>query len=567
MRFAGVARALRILAAFCAALAGAASAQTVQFFAPQGEVKGVRQVTARFAVAMVPFGDPRELDPFDVDCVEKGKGRWADTKNWVYDFARDLPAGVRCAFTLKTGLTAVDGTPQEGGERFAFSTGGPAILRSLPWEGASVDENQAFILGLDAPVNKETIVENMYCVAAGVNERIGVRLISGDERRIILDNRKSFAASYLRSLFLDGDAGHTRSFTFRLPVTGSDDEKFLRLRDADDSPLVTLACARTLPQNVEAKLVWGAGIESTSGVAASANQVLAFKVRPAFRASFSCDRVNKDAQCIPILPLSLSFTAPIAYADAKRIRLVDATGKVWPSSVTSGDAGGADGVRFGPGLPERQTFRLEVPVGLKDDAGRPLSNAASFPLTVRTDENPPLAKFPADFGILERVLPGGAMPLLPVTLRNVEPAVGGNIATLAAQATAPVPARVARVAPGDEMKIVEWRRRLEVANRVDAQYDQATEKWIVLYDGHASSVFAEDDVRRALWVPKPHGGKAFEVVGIPLKGPGFYVVELASPGSAPHSSARPRRITCARRRWSRTSACISSWAANPRSCG
>ncbi len=79
------------------ALATQASAQSVEFFAPRGEVKGVRQVTARFAKPMVPFGDPREVDPFTIDCAEKGTGRWADPRNWVYDFARDLPAGVRCS--------------------------------------------------------------------------------------------------------------------------------------------------------------------------------------------------------------------------------------------------------------------------------------------------------------------------------------------------------------------------------------------------------------------------------------------------------------------------------------
>ena len=47
--------------------------------------------TARFARPMVPFGDPREVDPFAIDCLEKGKGRWADMKNWVYDFEHDLP--------------------------------------------------------------------------------------------------------------------------------------------------------------------------------------------------------------------------------------------------------------------------------------------------------------------------------------------------------------------------------------------------------------------------------------------------------------------------------------------
>src|SRR5215472_7638613 len=128
-----------------------ADAQSVEFFSPQGTVKGVRQVTARFSVPMVPFGDPREVDPFAIDCIEKGKGRWADAKNWVYDFDRDLPAGVRCSFTVKPGLTALDGKPLEGGQRFEYSTGGPAIVRSLPYEGARIDEHQIFILGLDAP--------------------------------------------------------------------------------------------------------------------------------------------------------------------------------------------------------------------------------------------------------------------------------------------------------------------------------------------------------------------------------------------------------------------------------
>src|SRR6266705_2340659 len=147
MRACSWVRNARALVMACAAWPTLLSAQAVEIFAPQGEVKGVRQVSARFAAAMVPFGDPRELDPFDIDCVEKGKGRWADMRNWVYDFDRDLPAGVRCTFTLKSGLTSLDGKPLAAGERFVFSTGGPAILRSLPWEGARIDENQIFVLG------------------------------------------------------------------------------------------------------------------------------------------------------------------------------------------------------------------------------------------------------------------------------------------------------------------------------------------------------------------------------------------------------------------------------------
>src|SRR5450631_3425473 len=416
--------ALKVLVTICVAWTVTLCAQPVEFFSPQGEVKGVRQVSARFAQAMVPFGDPRELDPFDVDCAEKGKGRWADPKNWVYDFDRDLPAGVRCAFALKSRITALDGKTLESGQRFMFTTGGPAVIRSLPYEGSRIDENQIFVLGLDAPAKSDSITADVYCVAAGVNEKIGVRLVTGEERKIVLDNRKSFAASYLRFLFLDAAEGRTRSITFRLPKTGSDDDKFLRLRDAPDSPLVTLACSRTLPAGVKAKLVWGRGIMSSSGVATSGEQPLAYRIRPAFRASFSCDRVNKSARCIPILPLSLSFTAPVAPRDAAKIRLVDGAGKTYNAKVNASEEGnGIANVTFGPGLPEQTSFRIELPEGLKDDAGRPLSNASSFPLKVGTDENPPLVKFAADFGILERVLPNNATPMLPLTVRNVEPAL------------------------------------------------------------------------------------------------------------------------------------------------
>ena len=149
-----------LLAPLLALAATAALAQPVELFSPQGEVKGVRQVTARFAKPMVAFGDPRLPDPFAIDCAEKGSGRWADTRNWVYDFARDLSAGVRCSFTLKPGLKAADGSAVAGGQRFALSTGGPAIVRSLPWEGSRIDENQVFILGLDAPAKPETIAAN-----------------------------------------------------------------------------------------------------------------------------------------------------------------------------------------------------------------------------------------------------------------------------------------------------------------------------------------------------------------------------------------------------------------------
>src|SRR6185295_1486961 len=100
-----------------------------------------------------------------------------------------------------------------------------------------------------------------------------------------------------------------------------------------------------------------------------------------FRASFSCDRANKDAQCIPVLPMSLRFSAPIKRADAAAIRLVDAKGKAWPAAPQPAKGiDWVDSVTFGPGFPEMTTFRIELPANLRDDTGRGLANARSFPL-------------------------------------------------------------------------------------------------------------------------------------------------------------------------------------------
>ena len=69
-------RVLGLAVALLAISAGGARAQSVnstdgaqvEHFWPQGYVKAVRQVTARFSAPMVALGDPRLDDPFTIDC-------------------------------------------------------------------------------------------------------------------------------------------------------------------------------------------------------------------------------------------------------------------------------------------------------------------------------------------------------------------------------------------------------------------------------------------------------------------------------------------------------------------
>ena len=164
---------------------------SVEMFSPQGTVKGVRQVSVRFSAQMAPFGDPRGIiEPFEIDCPEKGTGRWADSKNWVFDFERDLPAGVQCTFRLKSGLKTLSGKEIEGQKEFSFSTGGPSIKNSIPYGGSqNIDEEQIFILTLDAEAEKDSVFKKVFFSVEGIQDHIGIRIIEGKERDEIVKAR------------------------------------------------------------------------------------------------------------------------------------------------------------------------------------------------------------------------------------------------------------------------------------------------------------------------------------------------------------------------------------------
>src|SRR3546814_13434207 len=68
-------------------------------------------------------------------------------------------------------------------------------------------------------------------------------------------------------------------------------------------------------------LVWGAGIKGAGGKAAGADQRFDFTVRKAFAARFECSRVNPQAGCNPVDDAHVRFSAPLAMAKAKAIRL------------------------------------------------------------------------------------------------------------------------------------------------------------------------------------------------------------------------------------------------------
>src|SRR5262249_36012354 len=126
----------------------------------------------------------------------------------------------------------------------------------------------------------------------------------------------------------------------------------------------------------------------------------------------------------------------------------------------------------------------------------------------------------------------------------------------AAPATSPkpdssgVPARSLRLVE-DDAEIVHWLERVKKAMepRLERVGDGNHSKWRTATG--STSVFDAVDAGglgiRDFSVPKPEGARAFEVVGIPLGQPGFYVVELASPrlGAALLGDTRTRYVATA----------------------
>lgn len=517
--------------------AAAPATVRVESFSPQGEIKDVRQVVARFSEPMVAFGDPRLESPFEVQCDAQGRGRWSDARNWIYDFEGDLPAGIKCTFTPRPRFKSLSNASLEM-TSFSFTTGGPAIRVSHPAEGIEyIDEEQVFLLGLDAPANMASVKEHASCGIEGIGERIPLEIIEGRERDRILSEQSGQARNLFEVLTKRGRHG-------LLAV------KDKRLQNAS---VVVARCGRKFPAGSKVSLVWGRGILAASGIPTSQSQTFNFRVREAFSARSNCVRINPQAGCIPVLPISLRFTAPVERELAEQIVLRTADGKkMHPTPQKEERTPTVESVSFAGPFPSRTEVTIELPRKFVDDAGRSLTNGASFPLNIRIDEDPPLIKFPSRFGILEL----NAQPMLPVSVRNVESTLQGAQAQigLAPDGAAATAGKgiMARLDTEDDAQLAEWIIRTmrhpyqsgEALEEFRGQYERFPREGevpLLMGGGNRDGLFHTS----SLSLPRPHGKKPLEVIGIPLPKPGFYVVEFASDrlGAALHGEQKPYYVS------------------------
>jgi alpha-2-macroglobulin len=336
--------------------------------------------------------------------------------------------------------------------------------------------------------------------------------------------------------------------------------------DASNPLWTVLRCQTSFPDGAGVTLRW-LNAERSGNREESSNdnwegQAFSYKARSDLPVVVTCERTNASAGCNPLAPVQLAFSKLVLSTHAAKIVLKDKTGKRYlPLSTAMQE--GVNFIEFKQ-LPPEETLTVvwpneldEVPTmaakakpvgalsATKEMVGlgnKPLlsSDARNKAVLVRMGNYPPLVKFAASFGVAEKAI--GAV--VPITVRQVE----------ASSEAGQVKLRQLRV--NDEISIIEL---IQTLNRVTRNDDS-----VALFDSDeseggepvvktSSSVMLRYpfafpsaknrnmpvDTRSISWLkhiknatlqdlPKQLDGAAFEVLGVPLKESGLYVLEAES---------------------------------------
>jgi alpha-2-macroglobulin len=485
--------------AFSAGMACSAHAVSITQVTPQGASPEVQQVVVQTSADAVRLGNAQAPAPVRVQCspeaAGKGSARWNHAREWVWQFDQTVPAGTRCNVVPEKTFKLPSGQALTGAAGYAFSVSGPSVTQTWPSSYEPIDEAQTFVLQFNGAPTVASLQQHAYCKAQDLGERIPVRVLD-----------EVATSKQLKALQID-TKGH----------------------------YVALECNRRFTAGSSMQLVVGAGVAMANGVSNASAKALEFNVREAFAAELQCQRERANAGCLPIRDVVLSFTAPVAQAQAEQVHLLLNGKKIMPVlDKESKDT--FNEVRFKAAFEPASKYQLVLPEKFQDDAGRVLANASAFPMTVAMGETPPLLKFAAaPFGVLERFADGpDGTAILPVTVRKVEGMDGKEKAT---------GAQVRDLRVVSDADIIRWwslvqRYDRSWVSRKEAQRDLKTRLPAPLDDSDSDgvaprtvSLLQNQAGAQALSLPPSKEGdpRPFEVVGIPLTTPGFHVLEVESP--------------------------------------
>ncbi len=420
----------------------------IEKFTPTGVDALIEQTSVRFNTNVSALGEKSNI-PVSVVCngqkMPLVRARWATGEQWEASFAEPIAAGSQCE-----AVVSLANNPGFKPVTFKFASAQPVVIRAWPDSYERIDENQIFVLQTNVPSNVSIAdafkAGKPYCSSSKFGERIDLQLVKPEEAKAVVDALKK-----------------------QLP------------RGLDTARLAVARCARPLGEDARVNIVWGKAIE--------------YSTQPAFRASMTCEREQANRPCIPVRPVSLVFSTPVSVKDAKEIVLKSAKGQVIKATVGARDGDEITSVEFKPPFEESMQYTVVPGKGLIDLFGRTLTQTSLDSLKFKTGNAPPLAKFSASFGVVERQI--GA---LPVTIRNLGQKDGLSIRS---------------ESTSDDAKLIQWLQMSEFESRNE-------------YTTRQIPLLAKDGALKPLNVPALATTQSMQVMGIPLTQPGLHRVEIES---------------------------------------
>lgn len=351
-------------------------------------------------------------------------------------------------------------------KNFKFNTGGPHIKETFPVSYRNLEPDQNFVLIVDAPVKKESLAEGLYFVVEGLGDRIPAQIIEGaDAEKVIEAAQKEYKYE----------------------------------KDSFKGQKIVVKATRTFAPEAKVSLVWSKKIQSEQGASSPNDQTFEFSVAENFKAKFSCEREVAEGPCVPLLGMSVQLSKQISLRDAQSIYL-EGPQKEKIKADGLDEKNEKDRLSYlqfkGP-FKTRSTYTVIIPPSVKDEDDQALSNQAQFPLRIQTGDDPALLKFASSFGLIE----AGPQAMWPLTLRRVEKSVATEFGGWTGNITAA------------QFKDV-------IASMAEVERNNVSEKRLTYWQ----KLKAEK-----IKVPKPQAASETEVIGIPLKKKGYYLVEMKSP--------------------------------------
>lgn len=498
----------------------AAQAPAVQIdsFSPQGEVRSVQQIAIRFSQDMVRLGAADAAAPVAYSCqgtTPTATSRWVDTRRWVVEFASNLPPGVRCDARLKDGLKSLAGAAVPTGQPWQFTTGGPKVDFRHPDAGAQLKENEIFLLHANAPVNRDSLAQNLSCVVG--NETRPAVLLP------VTEARAAWAAVLKQRIYMSHAYNESVAFA--------------------------ASCGPSLPNDAQVRIVWGKAVATPSGVASAEDQSAgSWKVRPLLRADVECAQLDGTTGCDPRRGLAVEFSEDVPADYLKKVEVRTSAGTLLKTEVPlryqalSGRTVQVIDAPDAQMLAEGSALTVALPSGLKDVDGRALANAGDFPRRVMLATLPPYIGFTQLSGVLPYSRVANAPVQWPLAVRRAETSVpvrymriGGE--TRAGAGTGAGGDSLAMRAAASAGAVALWTG----APRWPQQYGTSTVAYPVINSQQLG--WAESGTRNVATQ-----GTVMEFAGVPFPEPGLYLVEAHSPAFTAYLARVGGEKTASRRR-------------------